>query len=386
MNFASILLALTATSLSDAKLLTIKTETYVKKYKDDKTKLEPVQTALYTNISYSLANVTTAEGTVVQFIEPEEGFIFVVGTEVANEPIAFENVVETKMQAKSAMKTATTIQATTSSTSTSSYSDPVVMYEAFSGTSAPQKLRDANERRKRYIASRRPPTDSLSTLPQPQTEKQTTQSTTSSRLRGGGGADRNLRTCTDWWETEWCNHVHQVPDPDYSSSCTCFTCKTGTRVEYVVSESIYMNAHSARGTISQSIEYLSCSEDEDDGQPCAWRTLDMQQVSEGEIKYVQGFGNGDLIHWSATLTGEYSGWDWYVSSQQNRQQRQRWRRLFAFSSLGVSHRIASFCFYSLPTGSSSASILPLSATTNNTVTILARRTDRWSKVNILVCL
>jgi hypothetical protein len=316
MNFASILLALTATSLttpcSDAKLLTIQTETYVKKYKDDKTKLDPVQNTLNTNSSLALANVTTADGTVVQFIEPEEGFILVVGTELANEPIAVENVDATKLQAKSTTQTAKTIQATSSSSlSTSSYSDPVAMYEAFSGTSAPQKLRDANERRKSYIASRRP-------LPsQPQTEKQTTQSTTSSsRLRGGGGdgADRNLRTCTDWWETEWCNH--QVADPD-SSSCTCFTCKTGTRVEYIVSESIYMNAHSARGTISQSIEYLSCSADEEDDvgqqQPCAWRALDVQHVSEGEIKYVQGFGNGDLIQWSATLTGEYSGWDWYVS-------------------------------------------------------------------------
>jgi hypothetical protein len=326
MNFASILLALTATSLATpgcgAKLLTIKTETYVKKYKDDKTKLDPVQYALNSNSSLLLANVTTLDGTVVQFIEPEEGFILVVGANVANEPIAVENVVdESKMQLKSAMKTTTTVQATTSSSFTTataiqssrveqgSFSDPVVMYESLSGTSAPQQLNAANERRKRYIASKRPPTDSLSLQqPQPQAEKQTTQSTnSSSSLRGGsGGANRNLRSCTDWWETEWCNR--QVTDTD-SSSCTCFTCKTGTRIEYVVSEGIYVNAHAARGTVSQSIQYLSCSEDE--GQhSCVWQVLDMQQVSEGEIKYVQGFGNGDLIHWSATLTGEYSGWDW----------------------------------------------------------------------------
>jgi hypothetical protein len=365
MNLASIMLAITVMSFtapgSDAELIPIKPETYVKKYKDadaepttlhpetyvkkykdDKTKLDPVESAaLNTHSSISLANVTTVNGTVVEFIEPEEGFIVAVGTEVANEPIAVENV-----EAKSTMQTAKTIQATTYSSTSStiqssrieqeSFSDPVVMYEALSGTSAPQPLKDANDRRKRYIASRRPPEDVVLLLEeqsQTETQQTTTQSTTSSTaLRGssgGGGADRrHLRMCTDWWERDWCNRP--TNNPDSSSSCTCFSCKTGTRIEYVVAENIYLTAHAARGTISQSMQYLSCPADQ--GQPCAWRALDVQAVTEGEIKFVQGFGNGDLIQWSATLSGEYSGWDWYVSGSNSDDS----KRLLCFSSMCIS--------------------------------------------------
>jgi hypothetical protein len=337
MNIASIVLALTvlsfATPGSDAELMApqprtymkkykdadeepipLTPETYVKKYKDDKTKLDPVQTAALdtqSSTSLALANVTTVNGTVVEFLEPEEGFIVAVGTEVANEPIAVGKTAKT-IQATTYSSTTTTIQS--SRIEQESFSDPVAMYEALSGTSAPQPLKDANERRKRYIASGRPPADIAPILPeQSQAEQQATQSTTSSTsLRGSiGGADRHLRECTDWWERDWCH-------ASSSSSCTCFSCKTGTRVEYVTSENVYMNAHAARGTLTQSIAYLSCSAEQ--GQPCAWRVLDMQHVTEGEIKFVQGFGNGDLIQWSATLSGEYSGWDWYVAEELNRRQ------------------------------------------------------------------
>ena len=76
-----------------------------------------------------------------------------------------------------------------------------------------------------------------------------------------------------------------------------------------MSESIYMNAHASRGSVTQKIEYKWCPVD---GKDCVWRTLDIQEVAEGTIQSIQGYGDGSMTLWAATLFGEYSGWDWYV--------------------------------------------------------------------------
>jgi hypothetical protein len=220
----------------------------------------------------------------VEFIEPEEGIIFVLGTE--KEASNRVDAVEASAAASSSTSSSLWIQALNGEWSLDNNHDmidPVLLYQQLSGLPAPQRLQEANERRKTHVFPEPLELPPLDDAEEDEEHDNTVHRRFLQNDSGNGACD------AAFWETKQCGYeAHTV------NFCYCYSCRTGTGAVGGDAVNMFVRAQTYRGsTVTQRVKFWRC--DPASGRDCRYKTLVDQTVSHGTIVSARGIGNGQLL-------------------------------------------------------------------------------------------
>jgi hypothetical protein len=249
----------------------------------------------------------------VEFVEPEEGFIFVLGTEKDMNDNVLMAADTTITIAPPALDDPSLIFSTLLGGDNQAIDeiDPVALYQELSGLPAPARLLEANERRKTFVfvePLERPPL-LLDGEDEPVDEKQndwnTSENNNNNNLRRGLQSSTNNGVCrAKVWEEEQCGYqAHTV------NFCYCYSCRTGNGAVGGEAVNMFIRGQAYRGAVTQRVKFWRC--DPDSGRDCRYKMLTAQTVSQGTIVTARGIGNGQVLTWRAQMDhADTQGWNW----------------------------------------------------------------------------
>jgi hypothetical protein len=261
---------------------------------DKKQQRKLISIEIATTDNTKLAALGDQEGLLtVEFVEPEEGIIFVLGTET-------ESTITVIDADEAATSSSSWIQALKGDSLNNNDIDPVLLYQELSGgLPVPPRLQEANERRKAHVFA-----DPLE-LPPLEEEEHDNNARWLQKNGGDVGGTSGSGACDGpFWEQNQCGYqAHTV------NFCYCYSCRTGTGAVGGDAINMFVRGQAYRGSVTQRVKFWRC--DPASGRDCRYKMLTAQTVSRGTIVTARGIGNGQLLTWRAQMdNGNDQGWNW----------------------------------------------------------------------------